>query len=65
MHPALLGKGDGICVREGVPGMTRFQAALLADSSKNKREKLNALLAKWVQEDVDEGKLRDRGNQNS
>jgi S-DNA-T family DNA segregation ATPase FtsK/SpoIIIE len=58
IHPALMGQGDGLCVREGIPGMTRFQAPLLASSSKEKREKLETLRSKWVQEEAeDEEKL--------
>jgi S-DNA-T family DNA segregation ATPase FtsK/SpoIIIE len=53
MSPALMGKGDGLCVREGIPGMTRFQAPLLAGSSKEKKGKLEALRSKWMQQEDD------------
>jgi DNA segregation ATPase FtsK/SpoIIIE, S-DNA-T family len=43
----LAGKGDGLCMRESVAGLTRFQAPLIALSEMEERKIFTEAAKKW------------------
>jgi S-DNA-T family DNA segregation ATPase FtsK/SpoIIIE len=47
----LAGRGDGLCTREGVSGLTRFQGAMIAQSEKEEKEIFAAAAMKWVNQE--------------